>query len=62
MSATTRPTHPFQPDTTVPADHNGHPTCLCGLPGRHASHEVPRVSDDVRAVEARRLGEGNTDE
>jgi hypothetical protein len=63
MNATTRPTtHEFQPDMTLPTDHNGRRTCLCGLPRRHQRHEVPDVDPEVRAADARRLGERNTDE
>jgi hypothetical protein len=62
MSATTRPTHQYQADPTLPADHNGLHVCLCGLPRRHESHRVPEVGPDVRAAEARRQGERNDDE
>jgi hypothetical protein len=60
MSATTRPTHLYQADPTLPADHNGLFVCLCGLPRRHESHRVPDVDPELLAAERRRTGERNT--
>lgn len=62
MSAATRPTHLYVADPTLPDDHNGRGTCLCGLPRRHQSHQLPGVDPEVIAAEARRQGERNTDE
>lgn len=57
MSATTRPTHVYVADPTLPADHNGHTVCLCGLPRKHGSHRLPDLDPDVQAAERRRTGD-----
>jgi hypothetical protein len=52
-------THHYEPDTTVTPDHRGVRPCLhCPLPRANAVHAVPEVPDDVKAAEARRVGEG----
>lgn len=51
----------YRPDPDLPPDHSGRVPCVCGaLPDnrRHEAGEaLPDVDDDVRALEARRLGE-----
>lgn len=48
--------HPYAPDGI--RDHKGHDRCLtCSLPRERDVHELPPTEDDVRAEEARRVGE-----
>jgi methylphosphotriester-DNA--protein-cysteine methyltransferase len=54
-------THLYIPDPTTPADHKGARPCLrCPLPRSNRVHDVVDHSDEERAVDARRLGEGGT--
>lgn len=57
MSATTRPTHEFYADHSLPPDHNGDALCTCGRPKKNQRHDVREIGAEVRAVEARRVGE-----
>ena len=51
-------THIYVPDATVAPDHRGQRPCLhCPLPRGNAVHQVPEVDDEVKAVEARKVGE-----
>lgn len=50
------PKHPYAGDGV--RDHKGHDRCqTCGLPKERDVHELPPTEDDVRAEEARRVGE-----
>ncbi len=50
--------HLFVPDPDVPADHNGHRACRCGLIGQpgDAHHTLPDPPPDARSAAA---GEGS---
>lgn len=50
-------THDYIPAGDVPADHNGHRPCICGRARVNRAHGVSAWSDEVRALESRRLGE-----
>lgn len=50
-------THLYTEDARDPPDHRGQRRCTCGLPAANRVHEVPERPPEVRAEEARRVGE-----
>jgi hypothetical protein len=49
-------THHFQPDHENGPDHRGDYRCICGMPEKHGSHDVPEPP--VGDVSDRIIGEG----
>jgi hypothetical protein len=50
--------HLFQRDDDTGPDHKGRYRCVCTLPAENKAHQVPEVPPEVKAAEARRIGEG----
>ena len=53
-------THHFQPDHDNGPDHRGDYRCICGMPEKHGSHDVPEPP--VGDVSDRIIGEGDSNE
>ena len=51
--------HQFVVDPELRDERTGEQWCLCGLPADNQIHTVPERSDEERATEARRVGEGH---
>jgi len=51
--------HTFMPDSSATDRPGGKPRCgACGLlPESNRAHDVPEVTDEQRALDARRIGE-----
>ena len=54
--------HMFVDDPEARDPHSRQQWCMCGLPAENDKHRLPQRSDADRAHEARRIGEGTSEE
>lgn len=52
--------HAYTPSTVIPADHTGHPPCVCGRAKTNGRHQQTAPTPEVDAAQAehlRRIGD-----
>lgn len=57
MKQTKLRVHTFVWDPDIPEDADNRTFCFCGLREDHPRHNLPPTEPDVRAAEARRVGD-----